>query len=251
MYGTTTLMSKRILIVDDEPWVIQMVKTVLEKHGHLLLSASDGQQGLDKALASTPDLIITDVMMPGMNGWELIRALRSHPRMSLIPVIFLTALNSEEDRIQGFRLGADDYLPKPFRFEELDLRVEKALRTSQRLNRQVEEIANKDPATDFSGDLSQLGVCAILTTLDLEQKSGILVLKRDRQTVRIFLRDGKAITAAIDGQAQPRGAEVVYHLLTWHSGTFSFSSVDVEMKDEIGCSTTHLLLEGSKLLDES
>ena len=84
-----------------------------------------------RADAVRPDLIITDVMMPKLDGWALVRALRSRAELALVPVIFLTALGGEEDRIRGFRLGADDYLPKPFRFEELELRVANALKKRQ------------------------------------------------------------------------------------------------------------------------
>src|SRR5687768_10149664 len=118
----------RILVVDDDAWILRMVTTVLEKRGYDIQVAKDGEEGLERAQRDRPDLIITDVMMPKLDGWALVKKLRSTPELAFVPVIFLTALGSEEDRIRGFRLGADDYLAKPFRFEELDLRVAKALR---------------------------------------------------------------------------------------------------------------------------
>src|SRR5262245_25954286 len=118
---------ERILIVDDDPWILRMVSTLLEKRGYAILTAGDGEEGLFRADQMRPDLIITDVMMPKMAGWAMVKALRSRPDFGIVPVIFLTALGGEEDRIKGFRLGADDYLPKPFRFEELENRVGKAL----------------------------------------------------------------------------------------------------------------------------
>src|SRR5512138_2036213 len=118
----------RILIVDDDAWILKMVSTVLDKRGYTIDTAQDGTEALECVSKAVPDLVITDVMMPRMDGWTLIRQLRAKPETAFIPVIFLTALGSDEDRIRGFRLGADDYLPKPFRFEELDLRVTKAIR---------------------------------------------------------------------------------------------------------------------------
>src|SRR6185436_12712772 len=118
----------RILVVDDDAWILRMVTTVLEKRGYEIITAHDGEEGFKIALARVPDLVISDVMMPRMDGWTLVKALRSKPEFAFVPVIFLTALGTDEDRIKGFRLGADDYLPKPFRFEELDLRVANALR---------------------------------------------------------------------------------------------------------------------------
>src|SRR5207247_10963213 len=107
--------------------------------------AGDGEEGLMRADQLRPDLIITDVMMPKLDGWALVRALRSRPELALVPVIFLTALGGEEDRIRGFRLGADDYLPKPFRFEELDLRVANALKKAQATQAKAQEVARAQP----------------------------------------------------------------------------------------------------------
>jgi DNA-binding response OmpR family regulator len=244
-------MSKRILIVDDDPWIRRMVGTVLERRGHRLDAASDGSEGLEKALELRPDLIITDVLMPGMDGWALVRALRSHPEMSLVPVIFLTALNKDEDRILGYRLGADDYLAKPFRVEELDLRVEKALRVADRLRQSLERQRQDESMPGFRGDLGQLGVSAVLTTLEMERKSGVLVF-RDRRTGRVFIRGGQVVAASFDDEpgSRERGAEVIYELLRWKQGQFQFTSLEVEMEDRIGTSTTHLLMEGARRIDE-
>src|SRR5207245_10460425 len=103
----------RILIVDDDAWILKMVSTVLDKRGYAIDTAQDGAEALEKVQAHAPDLIVTDVMMPRMDGWALIRTLRSREQTAFVPVIFLTALGSDDDRIRGFRLGADDYLPKP------------------------------------------------------------------------------------------------------------------------------------------
>ncbi len=118
----------RILVADDDAWILRMVTTVLQKRGYEVRTAVDGQEALEMALREPPDLVITDVMMPRLDGWQLVRKLRARPEFAFVPMIFLTALGSDEDRIRGFKLGADDYLPKPFRFEELDLRVAKALK---------------------------------------------------------------------------------------------------------------------------
>ena len=105
-----------------------MVATVLEKRGYSVETAVDGEDALARALARTPDLLITDVMMPKMDGWSLVRNLRARPELAMLPVIFLTALSSEDDRIRGFRLGADDYVTKPFNPRALVARVKAILR---------------------------------------------------------------------------------------------------------------------------
>jgi CheY-like chemotaxis protein len=255
----------RVLIVDDDPWILRLVSTLLEKRGYNIATASDGEEGLMRADQLKPDLIITDVMMPKLDGWALVRALRSRSELALVPVIFLTALGGEEDRIRGFRLGADDYLPKPFRFEELDLRVANALKKAKQAQEKAEEVkhaavepahaagGSKKPA-GIHGTLEQLGLSSLLVMIEMERKSGILRLERVGATGRIFAREGRVIAARLDGDRAPadarKGAEAVYHLLTWVDGRFDFSAVDVDMEDEVQSTTTHLLMEGARLIDE-
>jgi CheY-like chemotaxis protein len=257
----------RVLIVDDDPWILRMVSTLLEKRGYAIATAGDGEEGLMRADQLRPDLIITDVMMPKLDGWSLVRALRSRPELALVPVIFLTALGGEEDRIKGFRLGADDYLPKPFRFEELDLRVANALKKSKATQAKAEEVRkaplepppipggapHKRPA-GIHGTLEQLGLSSLLVMIEMERKSGILRLERLGATGRIFCREGRVIAARLDGDRAPasarKGTESVYHMLTWADGRFDFGAVDVDMEDEVNSSTTHLLMEGARLIDE-
>ncbi len=231
-----------------------MVKTMMESRGYAVETAKEGQEGLEKAFSFTPDLIITDVLMPNMNGWSFVRALRSHEEMAMVPVIFLTGLNSDEDRILGFRLGADDYLPKPFRFEELYLRVEKALRNSLRMRAQVQNMGQESgeavEQADLNGDLAQLGVSSILTFLSIEGKSGVLTLKA-LDVGRVFLQNGHPVSANIENREDLLGAEAIYEMLTWKAGKFSFSALEVDMEDQVNVSTTHLLLEGARRIDEN
>jgi DNA-binding response OmpR family regulator len=251
----------RILVIDDDPWILRMVSTVLEKRGYTIVTASDGEEGLARARQMRPHLIVTDVMMPKMDGWTMVRALRSRPELALVPVIFLTALGGEEDRMRGFRLGADDYLPKPFRFEELDVRVEKALKKTEQVQAKIDEVTSAPIVTSevgrpaaIHGTLEQLGLSSLLVMMEMERKSGILRLSRPAVIGRIFVRQGRVIAARLEGDRAPaaarRGAEAVYHLLTWSEGAFDFNAVEVELEDEVNSSTTHLLMEGARLIDE-
>ncbi|MCS6914928.1 MAG: response regulator [Myxococcales bacterium] len=253
----------QILIVDDDPWIVRMVTTVLEKRGHVIHAASDGEEGLQKALKLHPDLVITDVMMPKMDGWTLVRTLRSRAELALTPVIFLTALGGDEERIRGFRLGADDYLPKPFRFEELDLRVANALKKRRALEQQAQTLSTAEPQhtagaapgrpTGIHGTLDQLGLSSLLAMIDMERKSGILVLTRGRAVGRIFCRQGRVLSARLEGEGPflRKGPEVIYQMLTWTDGRFDFMAVEVEMEDEIRTQTMHLLMEGARRIDEA
>jgi DNA-binding response OmpR family regulator len=242
-------MAPHVLVADDDAWILRMVATVLEKRGYSVETASDGEDALQRALARTPDLLITDVMMPRMDGWSLVRQLRAHADLAHLPVIFLTALSSENDRVRGFRLGADDYVTKPFRFDELDLRVTKTLRRTQAT---IQETREHLGGTGLRGDLSQVGLSSLLILIEMERKTGLLQLHAPNgPSAQVMVRDGKVVHARLDGALEPVDAECVYYLLTWGTGEFEFVMCLVEGTDRVNVSTTHLLMEGARLMDES
>ena len=117
-----------VLVVEDDPTVSEVVSRYLVRDGHRVIQRSNGIDGLQAALAEQPDLIVLDLMMPGMDGLQMCQELR---RTSSIPVIMLTALGEESDRISGLQHGADDYVTKPFSPRELALRVAGVLRRSR------------------------------------------------------------------------------------------------------------------------
>jgi DNA-binding response OmpR family regulator len=119
----------RILVVEDEEAIRTGLVDVLVFHGYDADSAATGPDGLEKALTGHFDLILLDVMLPGMDGYEICDRIRSQDREQ--PIIMLTAKTSDEDIIQGLKLGADDYVPKPFSIQQLVLRIEAVLRRSQ------------------------------------------------------------------------------------------------------------------------
>jgi len=116
----------RILIVDDEPEMVRGLEDNLRFEGYQTLSATDGRRGLALALSEAPDLVLLDIMMPGMSGWDVCRELRA--KGLDIPVIMLTARGEEVDRVVGLELGADDYVVKPFSPRELLARIRAVLR---------------------------------------------------------------------------------------------------------------------------
>lgn len=120
-----------ILIVDDQPHGRETLATVLSPEGYRILLASNGPEALDLAYAHVPDLVLLDVMMPGMDGFEVCRRLRADARVNLIPIVLVTALDDQASRLQGIDAGADDFISKPFNRTELRARV----RSIVRLNR--------------------------------------------------------------------------------------------------------------------
>ncbi len=117
-----------ILVIDDDELVSRTLQRVLKTYGHQVMAANSGTEGLQLARRHRPDLFILDIMMPGMDGYQVCRQIRGDPLLTELPVLFLTAKAKDEDKIEGFRAGADDYLTKPFNMEELQLRVKAILR---------------------------------------------------------------------------------------------------------------------------
>ncbi len=124
-------MPPTILLVDDEPDILELLRYNLTKEGYKVLTARNGTEGLKRAEEDV-NLVVLDVMMPSMDGWEVCRALRSNSSTSDIPVIFLTAKDSDVDEVVGLELGADDYIVKPVNVRTFLARVKKVLRGHQK-----------------------------------------------------------------------------------------------------------------------
>ncbi|MEM6292907.1 MAG: response regulator [Myxococcota bacterium] len=395
-------MGARVLVVDDDPWILRMVTATLQKRDYVVDTAREGRQALERANANPPDVIISDVMMPVMDGWAFVEHLRQDPRLASIPVIFLTALGKDEARIAQLGLSPDDFLAKPFRFDALEKRVAVALSKpaatpapgpapaadgsapraphgqphpqggydpytgqpqgvppagnpmgqqppppgygtyggyphpgyappqgypgygpppgypgygpppgyppqhqqqpqhqppQQQQQQQQQQPPGPEPTTGYApsyptapqppsapetekplrsppptsemravggdartprrttalnGRLEQLQLSSLLVMMEMERKNGLLSLKDSKSGAigRIFLRGGQVISANLSEPAH-EGKEAVYEMLRWKAGTFSFNAMDVEMEDTVKSSTTHLLMEGARLIDEA
>lgn len=139
-------MPERILIVDDDVDTLRLVGLMLQRQGYQVIAASNGSQGLTKAFEERPNLILLDVMMPDMDGYEVTRRLRSNPATASIPILMFTAKTQLDDKVTGFEAGADDYLTKPTHPTELQThirallsRVSTAAKTPEELETVIKE----------------------------------------------------------------------------------------------------------------
>ncbi|MBW4664623.1 MAG: response regulator transcription factor [Chroococcus sp. CMT-3BRIN-NPC107] len=123
-----------ILIADDDLGTRLAIGDYLEMYGYTVVMAVDGQAALEMVEAYHPHLMVTDITMPRLNGYELVRKVRQHPVFRLLPVIFLSGRNKTEERIQGYKSGCDIYLPKPFELKELGAAIHNLLERSQMLH---------------------------------------------------------------------------------------------------------------------
>ncbi len=134
--------TKNILIVEDEPALVEILTHNLKTAGYEVMSATDGEEGLAKAQLHLPDLVLLDLMLPGLDGLAICRELRSDPRTREVPILMLTAKGEEVDEVVGFQMGADDYVHKPFKMNALLQRVKSLFRRTQGSNELSKDALN-------------------------------------------------------------------------------------------------------------
>lgn len=148
-------MSKRLLVVDDEPNLLRAVAACLNAEGYEVSTARSGREALVQLAEAVPDLVVSDIRMPGMDGYQLARQLRGAPRTALVPIVFLTAKDDTADRIEGFRAGVDAYLTKPFEPDELIAVVDGILNRVERTHSQIARLVGsvvEDAPMSFQDD---------------------------------------------------------------------------------------------------
>jgi CheY-like chemotaxis protein len=233
----------RVVVVDDDPRWREHAAAPFRKRGDLVLTYADGLEALAACVKEPPDVLLTDVQMPRMDGWQLLRTVRAQPALRALPVIFMTSLDGDAERMKGYQLGVDGYVPKPFHPDELLLRVHRIVRRAQ-----------VGPASEASralrGDLEYVSASSLLSFLGIEQKTGVLLVVGEEVT-RIFFRDGRPLRAEIEG-AQPRlsSYDVVLNVLDWQSGQFEFNEEEVVVQDELDADVSSLVLDHARMKDE-
>ncbi|MEO6181919.1 MAG: response regulator transcription factor [Verrucomicrobiota bacterium] len=197
-------MKPTILVVDDEPDAVELIEFNLKGAGFQVKSAHDGAEALAKARSLLPSLIVLDVMLPEIDGFEICKLLRRDPNTAAIPIIMLTAKAAEIDRVLGLELGADDYLTKPFSPRELVLRVKKLLERRQTSPNSREKFQFGDLTIDvprhivsFKGKKIELTATEFKLLLVLAQ-NGDVVQSRDRLLRDVWDYDSAMDTRTVD-----------------------------------------------------
>jgi CheY-like chemotaxis protein len=240
-----------LLVVDDDLISRKAIAAALTRAGHLVATAEDGEAGLAAARAKPPELVISDVIMPRMDGWRFVQALRSEPTTALLPVIFLTVLHDEHHRLRGFGLGADDYIGKPVNAQELCFRVARSLERVEGMTRAARRGLGAQAA--FVGDLGQFGPASLFSLLAGERKSGLLALARADATARVAFKNGIVVAAAAQGERDLVGVDAIYDLLGWWRGEFEFHVGEAPQAPEaerVQAPITFLLMEAARRLEE-
>jgi CheY-like chemotaxis protein len=204
--------SPKLLIVDDSRLIVQIITDYFEPMNYEVLRAADADMAMQQLEFHTPDIIVSDILMPGIDGWELFGKVRVIPRFAEIPFIFLTTERELPQKLRGFHMGADDYVVKPFEVEELYARVERVLER----RRQLEKARRGDGVT-LAGTVDHLSLPDLLQILSLNGRNGAIYLNDSVEEGAVYFEDGNVVHA----WAGPvSGTKALYRMLTWQAATF-------------------------------
>lgn len=178
--------AKKVLIIEDEKSISDIIQFNLKKEGFEVDSAFDGEEGLDKALKGSPDLILLDVMLPGMDGFEVCKKVRE---TSTVPILMLTAKEEEVDKVIGLELGADDYITKPFGMRELIARIKANIRRMDFADSKKSEPANVQDFGNLSIDMNRYEVRKNDESLDLTLREFELLKYLAEKENKVFSRE--------------------------------------------------------------
>ncbi len=234
----------RVLLAEDEAFVAQMTVDMLAELPLEVRVAKDGREALEQAKAIHPDLILLDAMMPELDGFEVAAVLKANPATQDIPIIFMTARSLVDDKVRGLELGAEDYLIKPIRREELLARVRNVLR-------RVEARRAAPPAETslMRGRLETMSLPNIIQVLEAERRTGTLRLRSGGRRAEVLFDEGR-VACAVEGPRQ--GEAAVYGLLGWQQGEFALESTAGAGPADARVTKPNqsLLIEGARRLDE-
>lgn len=234
----------KVAVIDDNKIQRDLAAQLFRDRGHEVFEAGDGLEGLALCLKHEPDVILSDVQMPKTDGWQLLRMLRARKRFARTPVLFLTTLNAEKDRLHGYRLGVDDYVEKPFSEADLMARVERCIRRSMVSMRPMAAV------DALRGNLEHVGLPALLSFLELEQKSGTLRL--EQLGCYVVLKTGRPVRACMkELDSRDAGVEALYALLDLTQGAFEFVPGDIDETDSVKSSLGMVLIEHARRSDEA
>ena len=237
MESTETAPStRRLLVVDDDRLILKIVRDFFVPRGYRVDEAEDGAQALKRIDEAVPDVVVADVLMPRLDGWELFREVRRRPATSRIPFVFLTTETELKHRLRGLHMGADDYVTKPFHVEELHARVERIL------------LRQTETAAVLAGSVRHMPLSDLLQILSLNGKDGTLTIEEGAESGVIVLVGGGIAHAAC---GRVSGVKALYRMLGWAGATFRVLPPGGDKGPRtIEAPTTNVLMDGLVSLDE-
>ncbi|PYQ08857.1 MAG: hypothetical protein DMF83_05360 [Acidobacteria bacterium] len=240
-FDTLPEVVRDVLIVDDNKAFRRFLSLMLARHGFTVHEAADGEEGLRIALDRRPWLILTDVRMPGMDGFEFCRRVRRHSLIRQTPLLFLSGWDDYKQRYQGLELGADDFVSKETPIKELLIRIQLLMRRYADLGVRARKGAGME------GQIEVVGAPGVLQVCHLTRLTGTLSAVDAGRRADVRFREGEIVDAQCE---ETWGEDAVFAFLAWTQGRFQFHPGDPGEGMPLGESFSQLILEGCRRLDE-
>ena len=231
---------RNVLVVDDNSFFRRFLRDLLAGQGFTVHEAADGEEGLRVALDRRPWLILTDVRMPGTDGFEFCKNVRAHSLIRQTPLLFLSGWDEYKQRYHGLKLGADDFLSKETSVRELLIRIQLVMKRYAGLD--------EPKGGGIDGEIEVLGVVGALQVCHLGRLTGVLTAQDGAREATVRFREGEVVGAECDGLEGEYG---VFAFLAWERGVFRFRSGDPGPGEVVGGKFDALLLDGCRRLDEA
>jgi DNA-binding response OmpR family regulator len=239
-----------VLLVDDSVSMRIELGDALRERGLRVRVAENGLVALSAALKRPPDIILTDVEMPEMDGWTFVRTVRARPSLAQIPIVFLTRLSDDLSRLKGYRLGVDDYLPKSMAPEEIIARMQGVLARRQQLDVPGSNAAG---GQGLRGRLEHVRLGSLLAFLESERRSGALQLTRGADSTTLYLDNGTLEYVDNLGRCT-HPHDRMFELLSWTQGEFALvadAPLPAAADEQPTTPLTYLLMEHARREDEA
>jgi len=241
MAESTGKSKRSVLVVDNDMAVLKQVENALRRNEYEVHLATDGALAINRALASPPEIVISAVEMPLLDGFKLCQLLRTNPITRDIPFVFLTSKETSPQRLGQYLRPFDEFILKPFKEEELLGRITGLLVRMEK----VEEVAVGEQA--LLGTLSEITLMDLLQILRMNRRSGFLDLEQEGRRATVYIREGEVVNAKL---GKFKGEKAFFRLLDWNRGKFEFRPQSVDTEVLIERPGENLILEGLRQLDE-
>ena len=232
-----------VLVVDNDEQMINVIKMAVSKMGYEVITATKVEDALDYLAIQLPDLIISDISMPGISGLEFCQMIRRDANTRHIPFVIVSSKSRVEDKVAGLKAGADDYITKPFNTKELSARLSMLFKRVEKAQ-QAALVARKST----KGSLAQINLVDLLGIFEMTQKTGLLTISHDNYAGSMYLENGNIVHCTLH---DTEGEEAFLNLLRWNEdGEFEFTPAIKPVKKTITGNTHSLVMEGLKQIDE-
>jgi CheY-like chemotaxis protein len=251
-----------VLVIEDDEWISRLLQSAIREAGYEVMVCVTGRMGLDAAIAHQPECIVCDVQLPDHDGFWVARNVRTHAsRVSVTPFLFLSGLDDEESRIEGFHVGADVYISKPFRVDEVVAQIHALVQMAARLRHRRDSMLSLPPpgaaggGSAIEGDLGQMSIATVLTVLEMERRTGLFEVVSKKRRAGLDIVAGQVVEGTVGG-TRVAALTALRTMLAWNVGRFSFTPrTDRDPPPaQHGGGTLSLgafLLEAMRLQDES